>query len=474
MGNVLKCNRYRLVDNRSFELPLPMKYELYKEDKPVAEYEISTDQKVSFHIITKYKEEMLTPINRPLTIADIYFFLSSRAFQNNTPFTRTALSSIGLEKYNVLEIVKKTRGMTPYDKYWVKFEGDSCNYEKALDNFKELFTANAPVFPTTVPAPQPQEVKAPSASIADTEEILNQHKPDVSAIKEELNVPPVEAVPEIDEEPLRNNTMTADEIEALLAQSGLTDSPSIDHCDFDDNEPDSDTGKMSQDDIEKLIAAQTAATQPAPEPKADNGGKMSQDDIEKLIAAQIGAAEPVAEPAPEPKADGGKMSQDDIEKLIAAQMGGAEPAPEPKADGGKMSQDDIEKLIAAQTAATQPAPEPKADGGKMSQDDIEKLIAAQTAAVQPAPEPKADGGKMSQDDIEKLIAAQMGAAEPAPEPKADGGKMSQDDIEKLIAAQMGAAEPAPQPAPEPKADGGKMSQDEIEALLSGMKQDAAK
>ena len=415
MGNVLKRNRYRLVDNHSFELPLPMKFELYKEDSPVAEYEISADQKVSFRIITKYKEEMLTPINRPLSISDIYFFLSSRVFQDKTPFTRTALSSVGLEKYSVMDIVKKTRGMTPYDKYWVKFEGDSFSYEQALDNFKELFTVNAPVFTPAsapAPAPQPQQVKAPTASIADTEEILNQHKPDVSAIKEELGVPPMEAVPEVEEEPLRNNTMTADEIEALLAQSGLTDSPAIDHCDFDDDEPDSDTGKMSQDDIEKLIAAQTAAAEPAPEPKQEGGGKMSQDDIEKLIAAQTAAAEP----APEPKQEsGGKMSQDDIEKLIAAQMGAAESAPEPKQESG---------------------------------------------------------GKMSQDDIEKLIAAQMGAAEPAPEPKPEsGGKMSQDDIEKLIAAQIGAAEPAPEPKPE---SGGKMSQDEIEALLSGMKQDASK
>ena len=375
MGNVLKRNRYRLVDNHSFELPLPMKYELYKEDSPVAEYEISADQRVSFRIITKYKEEMLTPINRPLSISDIYFFLSSRVFQDNTPFTRIALSSVGLEKYSVMDIVRKTRGMTPYDNYWVKFEGDDCNYEKALDNFKEMFTANAPAFPTApAPQPQPQQPQAPTESIADTEEILNQHKPDVSAIKEELGVPPVEAVPEVDEEPLRNNTMTADEIEALLAQSGLTDSPSIDHCDFDDDEPDSDNGgKMSQDDIEKLIAAQMGAAEPAPEPKPDNGGKMSQDDIEKLIAAQTAAVQP----APEPKADnGGKMSQDDIEKLIAAQMGAAEPAPEPKADnGGKMSQDDIEKLIAAQMGAAEPAPEPKAEsGGKMSQDEIEALL----------------------------------------------------------------------------------------------------
>ena len=300
MGNVLKRNRYRLVDNHSFELPLPMKFELYKENSPVAEYEISPDHKVNYRILTKYKEQMLTPINRPISISDIYFFLSCRVFQDNTPFTRIALSSVGLEKYNVMDIARKTRGMTPYDSYWVKFEGDDITYEQALENFEELFNSGAPAFqsapaaqpqpaprpaaqPQATPRPVSQPVETQSASIADKEEILSQHKADVSAIKEELGVPEMpEAAPEAEEEPLRNNMMTADEIEALLAKSGLTDSPAIDHCDFDDNEI-SDGGKMSQDDIEALIAAQTVAAQPAPEPKSD-GGKMSQDDIEALLS----------------------------------------------------------------------------------------------------------------------------------------------------------------------------------------------
>ena len=70
MRNVLKGHRYRIVDNRSFELPLPIKYVLLKEDVEVAEYEVSENEEVSYKIITKYKENMITPITRPLTISD--------------------------------------------------------------------------------------------------------------------------------------------------------------------------------------------------------------------------------------------------------------------------------------------------------------------------------------------------------------------------------------------------------------------
>ena len=76
--------------------------------------------------------------------------------------------------------------------------------------------------------------------------------------------------------------------------------------------------------VEQPVAEQTSQT-PAP-----SGGKMSQEDIEKMLAA---ANAPAQEPAPEPAPaapSGGKMSQEDIEKMLAAANAPAqEPAPEP-------------------------------------------------------------------------------------------------------------------------------------------------
>ena len=119
-------------------------------------------------------------------------------------------------------------------------------------------------------------------------------------------------------------------------------------------------GKMSQEEIEKLLSASTSAPEPEPAPPASSGGKMSQEEIEKLLAASSPAPEP--EPAP-PASSGGKMSQEEIEKLLAASSPAPEPEPAPPASSsGKMSQEEIEKLLAASSPAepAAPAPEPAA------------------------------------------------------------------------------------------------------------------
>ena len=103
-------------------------------------------------------------------------------------------------------------------------------------------------------------------------------------------------------------------------------------------------------------------------------------------------------PAAEPAASGGKLSQEEIEKLLsgggdAAPAPQPAPAPEPAASGGKLSQEEIEKLLSGGgDAAPQPAPapEPAASGGKLSQDEIEKLLSGGTDTA-PAPQPAVPG-----------------------------------------------------------------------------------
>ena len=78
--------------------------------------------------------------------------------------------------------------------------------------------------------------------------------------------------------------------------------------------------------VEQPVAEQTSQT-PAP-----SGGKMSQEDIEKMLAANAPAQDPAPAPEPAPAApSGGKMSQEDIEKMLAAANAPAqEPAPAPE------------------------------------------------------------------------------------------------------------------------------------------------
>ena len=94
---------------------------------------------------------------------------------------------------------------------------------------------------------------------------------------------------------------------------------------------DNQLAQQIQQALEEELEGDTAPA-PAPEPPAPSGGKMSQDDIEKMLASMgAPAEEPEPAPAPEPPApSGGKMSQDDIEKMLASMGAPAEePAPAP-------------------------------------------------------------------------------------------------------------------------------------------------
>ena len=597
---VLKANRYRIVDNSAFEMPLPLKFTVWKCEAPICEYLVSEDEEVSYTIITRFKELMITTIHRPLDISDIYYLFSCRVFQDKTPYTYPILDRMGIEKYNVYNILRRTHGITPYDDYWIRFDGETTTFEQACGEFdKYLIAPEAqPVPMISYPSGEyrpGRSTRPPKQPEADVSSILNQHKVDVASIMEESKTPEAIA-PETSYAPapeVENNKMSQDDIEALLRSAGISDSPApepvsdiqVDPATRSQEEPSG--GAMSQDEVQRMLdemnmsggsekpAESAESAEPAEpvetpteeiiEPAEPSGGKMSQDDIEKLLAAALGGNEdsdsdepeivennapeaPVNdEPAPAESSapSGGKMSQEDIEKLLAANAPAepsepaeptepAEPVPAPESapaespapSGGKMSQEDIEKLLAANAPAepaepTEPAPAPEPapaessapSGGKMSQEDIEKLLAANvpaepTESAEPVPTPEPapaessapSGGKMSQEDIEKLLAANAPAepsesAAPATEPAPaessapSGGKMSQEDIEKLLAANAPAepsepaeptepAEPvpAPEPAPaeSPAPSGGKMSQADIEALLNSMQDEANK
>ena len=609
---VLKANRYRIVDNSAFEMPLPLKFTVWKCEAPICEYLVSEDEEVSYTIITRFKELMITTIHRPLDISDIYYLFSCRVFQDKTPYTYPILDRMGIEKYNVYNILRRTHGITPYDDYWIRFDGETTTFEQACGEFdKYLIAPEAqPVPMISYPSGEyrpGRSTRPPKQPEADVSSILNQHKVDVASIMEESKTPEAIA-PETSYAPapeVENNKMSQDDIEALLRSAGISDSPAPEPVSDIQVDPatrsqeESSGGVMSQDEVQRMLdemnmsggsekpaesAESVEPVEPAEpaepaepvetpteeiiEPAEPSGGKMSQDDIEKLLAAALGGNDdsdsdepeivennapeaPVNdEPAPaeSPAPSGGKMSQEDIEKLLAANAPAepsepaeptepAEPVPAPEPapaessapSGGKMSQEDIEKLLAANAPAEPsepaepvPAPEPAPvespapSGGKMSQEDIEKLLAANAPAEPseptepaepvPAPEPAPaessapSGGKMSQEDIEKLLAANAPAepaepTEPAPAPEPaessapSGGKMSQEDIEKLLAANAPAepsepaeptepAEPVPVPEPapaeSPAPSGGKMSQADIEALLNSMQDEANK
>ena len=539
---VLKANRYRIVDNSAFEMPLPLKFTVWKCEAPICEYLVSEDEEVSYTIITRFKELMITTIHRPLDISDIYYMFSCRVFQDKTPYTYPILDRMGIEKYNVYNILRRTHGITPYDDYWIRFDGETTTFEQACGEFdKYLIAPEAqPVPMISYPSGEyrpGRSTRPPKQPEADVSSILNQHKVDVASIMEESKTPEAIA-PETSYAPapeVENNKMSQDDIEALLRSAGISDSPAPEPVSDIQVDPatrsqeESSGGVMSQDEVQRMLdemnmsggsekpAESAEPAEPAEpvetpteeiiEPAEPSGGKMSQDDIEKLLAAALGGND-----------DSDSDEPEIVENNAPEAPVNDEPAPAESSapSGGKMSQEDIEKLLAANAPAEPtepaepvPAPEPvessASSGGKMSQEDIEKLLAANAPAEHaeptepaepvPAPEPAPaespapSGGKMSQEDIEKLLAANAPAepAAPAPEPAESsapsGGKMSQEDIEKLLAANAPAepsepAEPVPAPEPAPAESsapsGGKMSQADIEALLNSMQDEANK
>ena len=143
------------------------------------------------------------------------------------------------------------------------------------------------------------------------------------------------------------------------------------------------------------------APAPAPEPEPASNKKMSQEEIEAMMAglAGGGASAPEPAPAPEPEpASNKKMSQEEIEAMMAGLAGGGAPAPEP-------------------APAPQPAPQPAAQPAP--QPAQQPAAAAQPAA---APASAADFGAMMAAMMTAMTtamannAAAAAPAAPAPAP----------------------------------------------------------
>ena len=470
---VLKANRYRIVDNSAFEMPLPLKFTVWKCEAPICEYLVSEDEEVSYTIITRFKELMITTIHRPLDISDIYYLFSCRVFQDKTPYTYPILDRMGIEKYNVYNILRRTHGITPYDDYWIRFDGETTTFEQACGEFdKYLIAPEAqPVPMISYPSGEyrpGRSTRPPKQPEADVSSILNQHKVDVASIMEESKTPEAIA-PETSYAPapeVENNKMSQDDIEALLRSAGISDSPAPEPVSDIQVDPatrsqeESSGGVMSQDEVQRMLD----------EMNMSGGSEKPEESAEPAEPAEPveTPTEEIIEPA-EPS--GGKMSQDDIEKLLSAALGGND-------DSDSDEPEIVENNAPEAPVNDEPAPaeSPAPSGGKMSQEDIEKLLAANAPAEPAEPTEPAEP---------------VPAPEPAPAESSapSGGKMSQEDIEKLLAANAPAepsepaeptepAEPVPAPEPAPAESsapsGGKMSQADIEALLNSMQDEANK
>ena len=83
--------------------------------------------KVTMHgdsaAIEHYEESVLYPFYRrhSVTIEEVTAFLESRCFDKNRPDRNDLLSHLGLDNYNVWNIVRKTNGKMAHDRISVGF-----------------------------------------------------------------------------------------------------------------------------------------------------------------------------------------------------------------------------------------------------------------------------------------------------------------------------------------------------------------
>ena len=145
------------------------------------------------------------------------------------------------------------------------------------------------------------------------------------------------------------------------------------------------------------------------------------------------APQPAPAPAAQPSGGEHKMSQEEIEAMLAGGAPAAAPEPEPAGDNHKMSQAEIEAMLAGMNGepapAPAPAPEPSGDNHKMSQAEIEAMLAGMNSepapppAPQPAPAP-APAAQAPQQPVPPAAPAgqpgQMPPYPPYPMPGADG------------------------------------------------------
>lgn len=175
-----------------------------------------------------------------------------------------------------------------------------------------------------------------------------------------------------------------------------------------------------------LVGEDEAEAEPEPEPEpapaaaepvaaADDGGGggvMSQEEIEKLLAASA-AETPAAEPEPAPAADGGGggvMSQEEIEKLLAASAAPeppAEPAPAPTPAPAPAPQ---AAAPAAPAAAAQPAQMQQPAMPQMAMDPA--AMGASSMMMQQMLEMMRQQMELQQQELQQLKSMQKASAAP--------------------------------------------------------------
>lgn len=136
---IIKANSYVPVSGEPFEMPVPLRLELYYSNILLCVYIISEDKTVDFTYNINTDIPILTPIHRKLKIDDIYFLIRTRIFPDNPYIAPAELQRLGLQDYDPFKILMKTHGILPTDCYWLKPYGEDIDYNGAMEYYMDHY-----------------------------------------------------------------------------------------------------------------------------------------------------------------------------------------------------------------------------------------------------------------------------------------------------------------------------------------------
>lgn len=136
---VIKANSYIPVSGEPFEMPLPVRLELYYSNILLCVYTISADKTVDFTYNINTDIPILTPVHRKLKISDIYFLIRSRIFPDAPYIAPAELKRLGLSEYDPYRILMKTHGILNGDCYWIRSDDEEIDYSGAMEMYLDLY-----------------------------------------------------------------------------------------------------------------------------------------------------------------------------------------------------------------------------------------------------------------------------------------------------------------------------------------------
>ena len=103
-----------------------IKFDVMFKDEKVASITVKDN---TVHALTYTDIRYKQPFNKIVSLEYIERFLEDRCIPRNRQNINELLVNLGLENYDVIEILQKTHGVSFDDFCWIKFENEDLNWK---------------------------------------------------------------------------------------------------------------------------------------------------------------------------------------------------------------------------------------------------------------------------------------------------------------------------------------------------------